>query len=162
MQQFLLSGRFDSFELVSAQVTTFCTFKIDGSFLPGYLPAESSEEPESSEFAPWKEIRSHVLALVRGTSKPYSMRFVLRLSRENTEKVLENTGSSLSPDDIGGLYLNISYSRGAKDTLPEETITCVTGTSLKTFSPDKRLEHQWDDLAMKFFRKAGIPVSEMC
>ena len=162
MHQFLLSERFDSFELVSAQVATFCTFKIDGTFFPGYLPERASEDTTFQEFASWKEIRSHILTLIRGSSKPRSMRFVLRLSPANTAKVLMNTGTSLSIEDVAGLYLNIAYSREAKDGRSDEKITCVTGTSLRSFSPDKRLEHHWDDLAAKFFQKAGIPVAEMC
>jgi predicted fused transcriptional regulator/phosphomethylpyrimidine kinase len=49
---------------------------------------------------------------------------------------------------VQGLYLNIRYNG--------ETLTCITGTSFKTFTMDKTLEHAWDEMTENFFKKKGI------
>ena len=36
-------------------------------------------------------------------------------------------------------------------------LTCVAGTSFKTFTLDKSLEHVWDEMVRKFFLQKGIP-----
>ena len=47
-----------------------------------------------------------------------------------------------------GLYLNIHFENGR--------LSCVTGTSFKTFTLDKTLEHVWDEYAERFFIHKGI------
>ena len=71
-----------------------------------------------------------------------SFRFTFRLSRENTEKLLTQTGSSFSLEQVDGLLLNLRYD--------ETGLVCTTGTSLKLFTMDKSLEHAWDQMVQKF------------
>ena len=42
MQHLLVAGTFDAFELVSAQLATFCTFSVAGDYIPGFLPQEDA------------------------------------------------------------------------------------------------------------------------
>ncbi len=37
----------------------------------------------------------------------------------------------------------------------------MTGTSIKTFTLDKTLEHVWDELIQKFFRQQKIPYEQL-
>ena len=162
MNRLLGSELFDAFEVVSAQLTTFCTFTVDGTYIPGYLseeepdPASSAPEASAAPFALWKTLRPHLFDLIRGKSKPGSIRIVLRLSQKNTERMLRSGGSPLHSSDVSGFFLNISYQHREQT----EQITCITGTSLKTFTLDKTAEHVWDEMAGRFFRKAGIPFLE--
>ena len=37
------------------------------------------------------------------------------------------------------------------------TLLCTTGTSLAVFTMDKKLDHAWDDMVQRYFRRQGIP-----
>ena len=74
------------------------------------------------------------------------------LSRENMERTVRKSTPSLNPDDVQGLYLNIRYDGSH--------LACVTGTSFKTFSLDKSLEHAWDDMVKKFLKQKKIEFEE--
>lgn len=54
----------------------------------------------------------------------------------------------MNADDIQGLYLNLRYDSTG--------LQCITGTSFKSFSMDKSLEHAWDNMVQKFFQKKGL------
>ena len=57
----------------------------------------------------------------------------------------------LSPDQVGGLYINVQYEN--------HEMICVTGTSMKQFTMDRTLENEWDENVRKFLRKNGVAVS---
>jgi hypothetical protein len=40
-------------------------------------------------------------------------------------------------------------------------LTCVTGTSFKSFMMDKTLEREWDEMVKKFFLKKEIAFELM-
>ena len=40
------------------------------------------------------------------------------------------------------------------------SIICVTGTSFKTFTLDKTLEHLWDEMITNFLHQKGIPFEQ--
>ena len=61
----------------------------------------------------------------------------------------ENLG--FTADQVAGLYLNIRYENGA--------LSCVTGTSLKIFTLDKRLEYEWDEMIRRYFKKKQVPFT---
>ena len=67
---------------------------------------------------------------------------------KNIARLIEQNGLSTDPDQVQGLYLNIRYDG--------RSLTCVTGSSFKTFTMDKTLEHAWDEMVEKFFRQKGI------
>ena len=48
-------------------------------------------------------------------------------------------------EDVQGLYLNIRYDG--------KHLSCITGTSFKTFTLDKSLEHAWDEMVQKFLKQ---------
>ena len=87
--------------------------------------------------------------LIKGRTLPLQMAFVLRLAPANVEKLIRQAGISISADDIAGLFINLQYQRGK--------LTCVTGSSLKIFLPDKTLDHVWDDMVSRLLRQQNIP-----
>ena len=52
---------------------------------------------------------------------------------------------------MAGLYLNIRYENGV--------LSCITGTSLKIFTLDKRLEYEWDETVRRYFKKKQVPFT---
>ncbi|MBO6164180.1 MAG: hypothetical protein J6N77_03930 [Lachnospiraceae bacterium] len=135
---------FDSFELAEAEFVTRYTTTLDGTL---------TEPQEDHLHATWGQVRPVAYAVIRGKELPHSFRLVLRLSDENVKKTLASLGLSISPEEVGALFLNILYNH--------EQLTVVTGCSLKTFSLDKTLEKEWDRLARRFFAKNQIPVEEV-
>lgn len=149
MSQLLLSETFDSFAFIEGEIVTFNTFRIDGFLQKEFF---DTEEP-LPEYSLWKNVRDYCFSLIRGKRTPLSFRFVFSLSRKNIEKLTAQNVPSLDPDAVQGLYLNIHYD-GAR-------LTCVTGTSFKTFTMDKSLERTWDEMAEKFFRQKGVEFEKI-
>ncbi len=151
MAQLLLRDTFDRFYLTEASITTFGMFLIDGRLQKDYYTSEELEnEAYAQPYSYWKQMRPFCLELIKGKKTPLRFKIVFQLSAANTQKLLSQLGASLSPSDINGLFLNLHFEN--------QTLTCVTGTSLKLFTMDKSLEHAWDDMVRKFFRAKKIPA----
>ena len=86
--------------------------------------------------------------IFRSKRTPLAFQFVFSLAPKNIETLLLQNDLSVQADAVQGLYLNIRYNG--------ETLTCITGTSFKTFTMDKTLEHAWDEMTENFFKKKGI------
>ena len=90
----------------------------------------------------------HIDGFIKGKRTPLAFQFVFSLAPKNIETLLLQNDLSVQADAVQGLYLNIRYNG--------ETLTCITGTSFKTFTMDKTLEHAWDEMTENFFKKKGI------
>ncbi len=141
-----LGNAFDAFFLSEASFTTFCTFRLDGSFQKGFFQTEDAPagEPEQA-YAFWYQVRPFCKELIKGKNPPLEFRIVFRLAPKNVEKLLSQSGLPLSPADVDGLFLNLHYKDGR--------LTCTTGTSLRFFTMDKSLDHVWDDMVTKYLQK---------
>ena len=90
----------------------------------------------------------YCFSLIKGKKTPLGFRFVFSLSPKNIARLIEQNKLGLNADDIQGLYLNLRYDSTG--------LQCITGTSFKSFSMDKSLEHAWDNMVQKFFQKKGL------
>ena len=144
MAQLLLSETFDHFSFIEGEIVTFNTFKIDGFIQKDFFDTE--EEPP--QYSYWENLREYCFSIIRGKRTPLSFHLVFSLSPSNTERLIARNAPSLQAKDVQGLYLNIRYD--GKD------LSCITGTSFKTFTMDKSLEHAWDEMVQKFFRQKKI------
>lgn len=144
MNQLLLSEYFDAFLLSEAAFVTYSTFHIDGKLQKSYYSSEEQEELhlDEQDYSTWKQIRPFALSLIKGTHTPLSFRIIFRLSKKNTEKLLLDSGLPFTAADVDGLYLNLHFQG--------QSLTCTTGTSLRTFTLDKSLDHLWDDKVKKY------------
>lgn len=149
MKKFLLTDSFDRFLLLEGTITTFNTFRIDGSLQKSYYSQEEQDLLTERSLSLWGEVRPFCLTLIKGKRTPLSFRFTLRLSASNTEKLLLQTGIRIPPEQVRGLFMNLKYDG--------RTLSCTTGTSLAVFTMDKKLDHAWDDMVQKYFRQQGIP-----
>lgn len=144
MSHLLLRDTFDNFSFIEGEIVTFNTFRIDGFIQKNFFDTAS----ELPEYSSWKSIRQYCLYLIKGKRTPLSFHFVLSLPPENIGHLISQSVPSMAVQNVRGLYLNISYD-GTR-------LNCVTGTSFKTFIPDKTLEHIWDETAENFFRQNEI------
>ena len=127
-----LKDTFDRFCLIEGEIITFNTFHIDGRVHRDFFDTAGPGDDENGTTAPGE----------------YSFWGSLR-SPENIARVTEQSGTGIRPENVQGLYLNFHFDGTA--------LTCVTGTSFRTFTMDKSLEHIWDEMAQKFFRQHQIP-----
>lgn len=150
MSKLLTADPFDPFLLSEASITTFTTFHIDGSFHKDYFGiSEEEQEYPSSSFPAWKLLRPFFFDLVKGRHTPLNFKIVFRLADYNVEKLLRQSGISLTAQDVSGLFLNVHYNG--------KEVFCITGTSLRIFTLDKSLDHAWDAMVQKFMKQKQIP-----
>lgn len=153
MKKLLLREDFDTFLLSEASITTYASFHIDGRFHPEFLSSNEAEllAAEKSGYTLWKRLRPFFFELTKGKNTPLHLHIVFRLAPHNVSSLLAQTGISILPEQIDGLFLNIHFD-GA-------TLSCTSGTSLKIFSLDRSLDHAWDEMLEKFFRQKEIPFT---
>ncbi len=145
----LLKDSFDSFCFIEGEIVTFNTFRIDGFIQKDFFDTDT----ELPEYSYWKNVRDYCFQIIRGKRTPLSFRFVFSLSPKNIGRLIRQNVPSIRPDDVQGLYLNLHFDG--------THLTCVTGTSFKTFILDKSLEHIWDEMVKKFFHQKGIIFEQM-
>lgn len=139
---------FDRFLVKEAAIVTYNSFSIDGHIRQGYYTDEELEENRIESFSSWKMLRPICFSLIKGKKLPGSFHIVLLLAPSDVEKFASASGSTVSGEQIQGLYLNIRYEDGA--------LYCVTGTSLNVFTMDKTLETEWDRSVTQFMRSHEI------
>lgn len=148
MSHLLLSDTFDHFAFIEGEVVTFNTFRIDGFIQKEFFDSDA----EVPEYSPWKNVRDYCFSLIKGKRTPLSFRFIFSLSGKNIERLIAQNSLPADPQNVQGLYLNIHYDG--------TNLSCVTGTSFKTFTMDKTLEHAWDEMVEKFFVQKGIDAEK--
>ncbi|MEF9840044.1 MAG: DUF5721 family protein, partial [Lachnospiraceae bacterium] len=110
MSKLLLSDTFDAFLFIEGTITTFNTFSIDGYLKKDFFDSEEWDtQLAESEFSIWKNMRDYCFSIIKGKKTPLDFKFVFRLSKENTSKLLKQEGLSLTAEEIQGLYLNIKF-----------------------------------------------------
>mgnify|MGYP006865390076 CR=1 FL=1 len=155
MSQLLVGKNFDSFWLSEATITTGNTFIIDGTLHPDFFSEEAREILNRCHrtHSLWKEIKPFCYSIIRGKQTPLQFKFVFRLSYEKIRYAVIESGISLDPDQINGLFLNIQYNSGQ--------LVCTTGTSVSTFSLDKSLDQMWDRMVLQFFQENDIDCEDL-
>lgn len=149
MSHLLLTDTFDNFLFIEGEIVTFNTFTIDGYIQKAFYDSESP----LPEYSSWKNIREFCFSIIKGKRTPLSFKFIFSLSPENIARLIAQNQLDFQPDTVQGLYLNIRFENG--------DLSCITGTSLKTFSLDKSLEKTWDSTVQKFFDQKGIAFHEL-
>lgn len=140
MTQLLVNELFDNFLLCDGEITTANSFTINGRINKNFFTEDELINTEN--FIPWKKIKPICFEIIKGKKVPTKMKFVFTTPSSNYNKILTESGASFTADDIGGLYLHVYFENNE--------ITCITGTSLNTFSMDKTLDIYWDNLMLKF------------
>ena len=144
MSHLLLADTFDHFLFIEGEIVTFNTFTIDGYIQKAFYDSDTP----LPEYSFWKNIRELCFSMIRGKRTPLSFKFIFSLSPENISRLIAQNHLDFQADTVQGLYLNIRFENGE--------LSCITGTSLKTFSMDKSLEKTWDSVVQKFFDQKGI------
>lgn len=155
LSDLLTKNTFDLFVLGEAQITTFTTFRIDGTWHPEYFESsnQSGAAPARDEEPSWSRIRPIIFEMAKGKHTPLSFRIILKLPKASLQSLLNVSKAAYTADQVDGLFMNISYQG--------EVVTCTSGTSMKTFTLDKSLDHIWDDMMLRFFAVKGIETEKL-
>ncbi len=150
MNKLLRTDTFDHFLLQEAVITGAATYTIDGHCNEGFYSAEEVEELHLGGLSmlPFVLLRGKCFDLIKGRQAPTAFRFVFLLSPENLENTLRSLDSTFTPQDITGMFLNITFRNQA--------LTLTTGISYAVFSMDRSLDAGWDRLVEKFLSQKEI------
>ncbi|RGU90908.1 hypothetical protein DWW31_15865 [Clostridium sp. AF15-17LB] len=143
MSHLLLKDTFDSLSFIEGEITTYNKFMIDG-----HIHKDFYEEAPDREYSLWGGLRSYCLSIIKGKRTPLGFKLILSLGKEDFTGFLEQDGLNYRPEDIQGLYMNLKYDGSH--------LSCVTGTSMNTFTMDRSLEEAWDRWVRAFYANAGI------
>ena len=133
--------------LYRADITTFNRFTIDG-----FLQKDFFDEQPTEAHARWKDVREHCFRIIRGQRTPLNFKIVLSLAPSHFDTFLKKEQlTGFTAGDIQGLYLNFHYDG--------TDLHCITGTSLRTFTLDKSLEHAWDQYVRSFLLESDLDTS---
>lgn len=143
MNQLLVNERFDSFYLYEARVKSSLDYFVGGKLNMDYFDDEEKKELENSEYESWGKVKNVIYDLMKGSKLPINFKIILMFNRENIERLIEMNNLPIKPEDVGALFYNIHYELGK--------LNVTTGTSLKMFTLDKRLEQLWDETVEKYY-----------
>ena len=153
MSAFLTGDTFDGFQLLEGQITTFCTFQIDGRWQESFF-SRDSKDPDSEEeageapvrYTPWSSLKEYCYSLIRGKRTPLSFRFIFQTAPEQTDELF--TGTEGLRETVRSLSLNLRYDGSS--------LFLTTGTSRTGFTRDRSADHLWDEWVLEFLRDAGV------
>ena len=148
MAGMLTGNMFDKFYLCGGEIQTFTEFHLGGYLNRPYFDSEEWENLEGRKLCLWSEMKPFAFQLILGHKLPVRFKFVFQLSRENTVWLLEKHRLPVREEDIGGLFMNITYEH--------QKLVCTSGVSYKTFIMDKTLEQCWDETVCQYFKQNHI------
>lgn len=150
MNRLLKSDLFDHFLLAEATINGAISYHVDGHINREFFDEEElrSLTADDSCYIPFGHFRPICYELIRGRHTPLYLKFIFMLSPSNMSKTLASTDSGLNPEDIDGMFLNLTFRDGV--------MLLTSGVSYHTFTLDHSLDAAWDALAARFLSSHGI------
>ncbi len=144
MNRLLRSDLFDHFLCAEATIDGAVSYQIDGHINRDFFDEDEAEAlfADGSMYMPYSYLRPILLTMIRGTHTPLFLKLVLMLSPKNAANTIRCSGTSLTTDDINGIFFNLTYRNG-------QTIL-TTGVSYRTFTMDRSFDLSWDTFAARF------------
>ena len=144
MNELLINDKFDSFYMYESRIKTKLDYYISGKVNLEFFEKDELELlEEPCEYTCWKDVKNLVFDLIKGKRLPISFKVILMFNRDNIERLLKMNDISMEVTNVGALFYNIYYEKGK--------LSITTGTSLKTFTMDKSIEHIWDETVEKYY-----------
>lgn len=145
MNQLLLGHLFDQFLFVEGTITTSYTVTLDGHLQRDFFSADELEllHLDDRTYVYWSEIQPLCLQIIRGKKTPLNFQFILSLSKEDIQEVIQLSGLNIPESSVQGLYLHLRFHG--------KELKLVTGCSLSFFSLDRTLEHTFDHWVQHLF-----------
>ena len=151
MNQLLIKDSFDPLLLCEASLRTATTLSISGKLNMDFFDTQEKETMTETTYASWSMIRPLFFQAVKGNKTPTAFKLVFMLPKYNQEALVIKNNLPFTADDIAGLYFNIYYEQGK--------LSITSGTSMRIFSMDKRIDQIWDDSLLGFLGTHHIQVN---
>lgn len=150
MQLLFQSNQLDTYSFVSAQIHTDMSYQLDGHRNRSFFDKDELEllDKTDSTYLPWSIAKDRIFQIIKGKKTPSLLKVVLRASNTMTQELLNSTNSSLKPNDINGIFLNILFQ--------ENELNVICGISYKIFTLDKGLEQEFQNKILTFFKSSYI------
>lgn len=153
MNRLLLQDTFDSLLLYEAAIKTATVLSISGKLNTDFFDTDELEALPDKNYACWSMIKPLVFQAVKGKKQPSSFKLVFMLPASNRDALVMKYNLPLSGEDIAGLFFHIYFERNM--------LRITSGTSLRVFTPDKRIEQVWDDSLLAFMAEHHICVENI-
>lgn len=140
MSRLLVGNDFDIFEVVSVSITTFNTFTIDGHVHKNFYSKDEYDALSEKNLSLWKSLKPFCYNVIKGHNTPLKLKIIFKMPDDITKNIAAKT--ELNIENIEGLFLNISFEN--------DSLTCVTGTSLKILDFSKDTEKEFDRYISSF------------
>lgn len=148
MGQILKGQMFDEFLMSEMDIAIAHSIHIDGKINKDWYSTEEVEALEGRTLAKWKEIKPIAYEMIKGNKTPLGFKMIFELNREQLEKLLVNSKSSFSLEDVNGLYIHVKFDKNG--------LSVITGSNIRIFTMDKSLEQYWDDTVRLMMKKYQI------
>lgn len=150
MQLLFQTDTLDHYEFVSSTLCTDMYYTLDGHINREFFnEAEISDlKLEGSTYLPWHAAKEKIFLLIKGKKTPSQMKIVLKACEEQKQTFLSKTNSSLKPNDIDGIFLNIIFQ--------DQKLNVICGISYKIFTMEKELEKELSDNIITLFKSNNI------
>ncbi len=149
MNLFLASDQFSPFSLVEAHLIKDIQYHIDGALDYDTLDQDKKELFQSRKLShiPFTNVQKQLFQLIKGTSTPSYMKYVLKLQAESfTDPIFSLTNSTPSLTD--SFYLNILFSNSK--------LLLTSGVSTNDFLQERIVSKEWDNGLENFLKKCKI------
>ena len=155
MNKLLCTEIFDNFLLQEASIQSSIHYHIEGTLHTDFYSQEELEQEHLADlsFIPYGKVRTQCFDLIKGKRTPAFFKFVLLLSPANLEKTLQQIGSALTSLDVTAVFINLKFQNNK--------LLLTTGISYRTFTMDKTLDREWDNLIKKFLKNHEIVFEEL-
>lgn len=150
MQLLFQTDKLDSYEFVSSKIVTDMSYELDGHINRNFFSTEELTQNGLNEctYLPWQLARDKNFLLIKGKRTPSELKIVLKLSKEQMNQFLSNSNSSLNPNDIDGMFLNVLFH--------ENKLNVICGISYKIFTLEKNLESDFSQSIITLFKSYCI------
>ena len=163
MNKLLIENAFDSFLISEAIIKTGNTFVIDGHINEGFYSSEELSEMKdeasndgrifSEKLSRFIQLKPFILSAIKGKKTPSYFKLSFYLAKENVDKLLSLSDTTIRHSDIDGLSLIVKFS--------DSELTCTSSISLNIFTTDKSIDKIWDDMVLKFLSSHSIQYEVM-
>lgn len=147
-KELFMGTMFDRFLCCKVMIHHNVDYTIDGHYNIDFFDSEERNEKEQLTYAFWWEIKPLVFQMIKGHRLPKGFQIVLCASPSSIAQMLEKCPSSLSKEQVEGLYLNLYYK--------DDILTVTTGGAYSIFTMDKSLDHIFEEAVIKLIRTHNI------
>lgn len=153
MSSLLVHNTFDRFLLSELDIDTAVHYHISGIINRDWFDADELEQMDGRSYMKWEDIKPTAYELIKGKKTPLSFKIVFMLDEKDKEGVARSCGPNYKKDDIGAMFMNLRFEK--------ETLTVITGASMKVFSMDQTMEKQWDETVKRFIAQNKIAFEQI-